>query len=108
MEIEYDLWTGSLNIVKASLIRSVGQYTRRYKKVKIGITDNPERRTKNHEKSDIKWVKMVVKYQTNSVNFINQMEKILIEHHYEFVENINAGGGGPNGSPPYYLYLLLK
>ena len=37
------------------------------------------------------------------------MEKALIEHHFDFIENEVNGGGGPNGvCGPYYLYVLLK
>ena len=108
MKLEYDYWTGSINEVSESLIRSVGQYTRYYGKVKIGITNNPERRMREHQRSSIRWGKMVVKYRTSSVNFINQLEKLLINYHWDYIKNEIGGGGGPNGKEPYYLYLLLK
>ncbi len=104
-----DYWTGSLNIVKESLIRSVGQYTRHYSKVKVGITNNPEARTSKHKKNPEKWNTMVVKYRTSSANFVNQLEKIIIDHHWDYIKNEVGGGGGPNAEEgPYYLYVLLK
>ncbi|MCG8573371.1 MAG: GIY-YIG nuclease family protein [Flavobacteriales bacterium] len=108
MDLEYDYWTGSLNDVKASLKRSVAQYIRNHKKVKIGITNNPERRKNQHAGSDEKWDKMIVKYQTFSINFIDQLEKLLIDEYWDYIQNEIGGGGGPKGDPPYYLYVLLK
>jgi hypothetical protein len=109
MEIEYNYWTGNFNDVKTSLIRSVAQYNVHYSKIKIGITNDPPRRLIEHEKTKLGWKKMIIKYHTSSVNYINEMEKIIIAHHWDIVENEVNGGGGPNGkTPPYYLYVLLK
>ena len=47
--------------------------------------------------------------EISSVNSINEMEKIIIDHHWEIITNEVSGGGGPNGkTPPYYLYILIK
>lgn len=108
MDLEYDYWTGSNNEVIESLIRSVGQYTRHYKSVKIGITHNPDRRSNEHARSTMRWKKMVVKYKTSSINFIKKTEQILIEYHWDFIKNEVGGGGGAEGEGPYYLYVLLK
>ncbi len=108
MELEFDYWTGNFSDVKRFLIRSISQYTRYHNNVKIGITCAPNRRKSQHKKGDSNWSKMVVKYQTSSVNYINEMEKILIEYNWEFIENEAKGGGGRNGNPPYYLYVLLR
>ena len=109
MEVIYKGWTGPLNIVREPLIRSIGQYTRHYSKVKVGITSDPERRSRDHQRSTQRWNTMVVKYKTSSVNFINQLEKIIIDHHWDYIENEIGGGGGPNAKHgPYYLYVLLK
>lgn len=108
MDLEHDYWKGSFTDVKDCLIRSISQYTRYYSVVKIGITCNPKTRMNQHQRSNPKWRKMVVKYETTSVKFINEMEKILINYHREFVINQVNGGGGRNGNPPYYLYVLLE
>jgi len=108
MDLQYDYWTGSIAVVKESLIRSVGQYTRYFERIKIGITNNPERRLGEHRRSRAGWNKMVVKYRTTSVTFINQMERVLIDHHWDYIQNEARGGGGPDGKGPYYLYVLLK
>ncbi len=87
MELEYDYWTGSLNLALKVLTRSNGQYIRHYRKVKIGITNNPEDRAYKHSRSSIKWDFMVVKYETSSTNFIRQLERILIDHNLEYIQN---------------------
>ena len=109
MELKHDYWRGNFNDVKISLIKSIAQYIRRYSTVKIGITSNPQARKNKHNASNIEWKKMIIKYETSSVNYINQMEKILIDHHWDYIANEKGGGGGPNAETgPYYLYVLLK
>lgn len=108
MILQEDYWTGNINDVIESLNRSIAQYIRNNNKVKIGITCDPQRRSKEHSKSNEKWERMIVKYKTTSVNYINLIEKVLIENHWNFISNEVSGGGGPNGNPPYYLYVLLK
>lgn len=108
MELHFDYWKGGFSNIRDCLIRSISQYTRHYKVVKIGITCNPKRRMNQHQRNNSKWLKMVVKYETTSVRFINDMERILIDYHWEFIVNEAKGGGGRNGNPPYYLYVLLE
>lgn len=107
MELIIDYWTGNFEECKKSLIRSAGQYLRNYD-LKVGITNDPGRRKKQYEFSGEKWKYMIVKYHTSSLNYINQMEKIVIDKHWEVNQNKIAGGGGPNGVGPYYLYFVLK
>jgi len=107
MKLEYNFWTGHIESVETSLKKSVAAYIRLGYSVKIGITNHPERRASQHSK-DAKWIKMVVKYKTNSISYINTMERILIDHHWFNIENEIGGGGGPNGKKgPYFLYVLL-
>ncbi|POS02437.1 hypothetical protein Q361_104159 [Flavobacterium croceum DSM 17960] len=109
MELKYNYWIGSFKNVDSVLKKSISQYTRNYSKVKIGITNKPERRKVQHSKSNLSWEKMVVLYQTKSINFINKMEKNHITYQKLYVINQRNGGGGPNGKiGPYYLYVLLK
>jgi hypothetical protein len=107
MTLEDDYWTGHLSEVEASLKRSIRAYLSFGYKVKIGITNDPNRRANEHSKN-IGWKRMVVKYRTSSNYYINNMERILIDHHWIYIENEVRGGGGRNAIVgPYYLYVLL-
>lgn len=66
------------------------------------------RRKREHQRSSKKWERMVVKYKTCSVNSINRIETIFVDHHWEYLQNEVGGGGGPNGNAPYFLYVLLR
>jgi hypothetical protein len=107
MQVNYSYWTGHLTNVETSLKKSVGAYIRLGYAVKIGITNNTERRASQHSKI-FNWERMVVKYKTNSIYNVNKLERILIDHHWYNIENEVRGGGGPNGKTgPYFLYLLV-
>ena len=108
MQLKYDYWTGHFEEVKGSLIRNISQYSINNTEIKIGITNDPERRIKEHQNNNLGWKKMIVKYQTNSVNYINIMEELLINYHWEYLSNIRGGGGESKAKPPYYLYILIK
>lgn len=109
MELIYDYWKGKPSEVNTSLKRSISQYTRYYSNVKIGITCRPKDRLRQHNKMNLDWEKMIIKYETSSINFINKIEKDHIDYQWEFVTNLRAGGGGPNGKTgPFFLYVLLK
>ena len=109
MELIYDYWKGKPSEVKTSLKRSISQYTRHYSKIKIGITCRPKDRLRQHHKMNLKWEKMIIKYETTSVNFINKIEKEHIDYQWEYITNQRTGGGGPNGKKgPFFLYVLLK
>lgn len=109
MKLIKDYWRGKPSEVNTSLKRSISQYTRHHKKIKIGITCRPNERMKEHDKMNLGWEKMIIKYETSSINFINKIEKDHIDYQWDFITNMAKGGGGPNGGKgPYYLYVLLK
>lgn len=109
MELKYNHWKGSFEAVDEVLRKCISQYTRNHSKVKIGITNKPERRIKQHSKSNLNWEKMIVIYETSSVSFVNKMEKKHISYQMLYVTNQRNGGGGRDGKTgPYYLYVLLK
>lgn len=107
MVLEYDYWTSTDTKVLESINRSVGQYIRRYTKVKVGMCCNPEQTKKEHCKFNLDWDWMIVKYKTTSVNFITDLKETLKDNNRDCIENIRRGKAlGINGN--YYLYVLLK
>ena len=87
------------------IARSIGQYGRRYKAIKIGITSNPERRKAEHSKDG--WKQMVVKYKTSSVRNANAIEKLFIDQRRELINEWPGFSDMPSPGP-YFVYLLLK
>ena len=81
-EIEYSgsYYSGFPNNVIPLLKISISLFLRNYKRVKIGITSDPERRWKEHLRQDAEsWDRMVVKYRTKSVKNANFIEKFFID-----------------------------
>ena len=91
----------------ATLVRSVAQYKWRSASIKIGITSNPERRAREYDGWE--YDEMVVLYKTSRYsndNFVRELERELVDKHWEDCDNSIGGGGGPLGKPPYYLYIV--
>lgn len=101
--------TGFPSNVVESLNRSIGQYKRNYNHLKVGITGRPpEERLREHLRTNT-WSRMIILYQTSSINFANTMEQWLVDNHWDDLVNQRRGGGSelsPNGNN--YVYLLLK
>jgi len=87
--------------------RSIGQYKRYYKYVKIGITVDYRVRASQHERRDkrYKWDRMIVMYKTSSEKHANWIEGTY-QDQKDFV---NEWYGWSHMSPTgeYYVYLLL-
>jgi hypothetical protein len=106
-EVEYSYYEGKLSDVDPILTRSIAQYKRYYSHIKIGITNNPEKRFSQHLRN-IEWERMVVKYHTRSINRIRKIEYILVDKFWDYNENQVAGGNMPETTKDYYLYILLR
>ena len=109
MEVEYRYFLGQPSCVIPSLIRSVGQYHRNYRYVKIGITSDPERRFREHLGKEKKycWERMVVKYCTTSIRNANLIEDYFINND-ERMRNIWTGKSHMTQEvESYYAYILL-
>lgn len=105
MELKHDYWTGQFEEIIGSFIKSISHYSINHNGIQIGITNNPERRRQEHIASKKGWKKMVVKYETTSINYINVMEEILTNYHWEYVNNEKRSA---TITEPYYLYILIK
>lgn len=91
--IIYNLITGHPNQAIPSLNKSIGQYKRHHKYLKIGITgQTPDERYLQHKK-DMNWDSMIVIYESTSENYCNIIEAFLVDNHYEFLVNTRSGWG---------------
>ena len=74
--------------------------------MKIGITNNPERKTKEHDKNG-SWKRMFVKFYTTSEKNVSEVVNTIAAHHWDRVENEISGEGGPKGCALYCLFVLV-
>lgn len=102
------LVSGHPSAVVDEIIRLVSGLTRgdSFSRFKIGRTSDPEGR---FAKKDYNiYDEMVVVYRTDSVDNVDLMEALLVEHNEEWADNEVAGGGGPLGDAPYFVYVVRK
>ena len=107
--VVYNLITGHPNQIIPSLNKSIGQYKRNHRFLKIGITgQTPIDRFLQH-KNDLNWDSMIVIYESTSENYCNLIEEFLVEYHFEFLVNSRSGGGSKlREKGKNYVYVLLK
>lgn len=107
--------TGHTRDVMTGLRQALAAYAQRNDFLKIGRTNDPARRWKEHlaerRREDDKWDRMVVIYATSSLHSAALVEKELIRHaraaKYR-AELWNEASGSDNGRPgTNYLYLLV-
>lgn len=108
MELKHDHWQGHFEDILATFIRSISQYSINHNGIKIGITNDLERQLKEHKSSNKDWKRMLVKYETNSINYINIIEEKLSNYHWEYTSNIRHDANDGQKNPPYYLYIIIK
>jgi predicted GIY-YIG superfamily endonuclease len=76
--------TGHFSHVRDGLIRAIGQYARHYDYLKVGRTNDPWRRWREHQserrRAGDRWEKMVVIYASSSSRYIALAEQELIGH----------------------------
>lgn len=87
---------------------SISLYLRNYRNVKIGITNDPDRRFYQHctRNPEMRWERMVVKYTTSSISNANAVEKYFINNRPELT-NEWTGYSNMSENGPYYVYILL-
>lgn len=114
----FNLPLGDRWLMRDSLFRTLGQYTRHAHHVKVGITNNPYRRWYEHSIDG--WEKMVVVYRSpcrtdeTRLQDVREIERELIEHVRRrstsefYYYNIRDGGDGPPATGDQYVYVLLS
>ena len=105
--VVYYYFTGGRQYIVSHVLKVISANTRedRVRWFKIGITNNPESRFRHYAKD---YDKMIVVYRSSSLNNVSELERELIEHNREIADNVIGGGGGNYGSPPYFLYVVIK
>jgi hypothetical protein len=108
MSVYDDSVRGRPEYVLPLVRRKLSAYTRvdKVSSFKIGITNNPLRRFRQVYAG--LYNKMVVLYCSPSINSVSIVEYELIDHNWEFADNVIAGGGGRIGTPPYFLYVVTR
>lgn len=104
-DVEYSMYTGWPNTVERFLRITIGIFRIRYRRVKIGITNNPDRRFYEHQCRD-GWERMIVKYETTSVKHANEIEKYFINR-CEWLENTSTAWSNMGAGDRFYVYILL-
>lgn len=106
--LEYYYETGWPDNIIETLNRSMGQYQRYYKYVKVGITSDPERRFGEHKRNrTYDWERMIVVYATKSVKHANIVEDWFIANREDLLVNKYKGKSNMCDSVYYYAYFLL-
>lgn len=103
--VEYSWYTGWPHEIIRYISITIGLFRTKYKRVKIGITNNPERRFYEHQRRD-GWERMIVKYETSSIKHANEIEKYFINRH-DWLENSWAGWSNMGCGSKFYVYILL-
>jgi hypothetical protein len=119
-EVYDEIITGHYSTVKDKVADKVSGYINSSsQKIKIGITNRPCERFKEHnydnsngygsqKDTDIVWSKMVVVYESSTVDSTRKMESFLIDYFSSDVANSIGGGGGGIGFGKQYVYVLVK
>lgn len=108
MEVLYKHYTGQPN--KLDLHIKASRLTRHdyYNGYKIGITNNPKRRSKEYELHATRYTEMLLIYKTSSIFYAKSVEKKLTEYLAGYCDNKIMGGGGNYGAAPYYVYIARE
>ena len=118
-EVYDEIITGHYSNVKDKVAKIVEKYLNKGYRVKVGITNRPCNRFKEHnydnlhgygskKDSNNMWSKMIVIYASSTAEYTRKMESYLIDKFRNRVENSIGGGGGGIGSGMQYVYILLK
>ncbi len=106
--VEFDIFSGHFEQLEKYLNRALGQYKQNYTKIKIGITGNePQLRFEQHL-NEYDWNRMIVKYITESIKKLIQIQSKLIEKYEDlFINDFGKTGDYKINPDNFYLYFLL-
>ena len=113
LEVRWDkMAEGHFNQWEESLRRALGQYIRRYKPVYVGMTVNPERRAKEHDRRGLSeehgWSSLIVIWRTTSYRDAQKAERILVDWAGEDSVNLIRGGAGlKRDAKQHFIYVVV-
>ena len=108
---DIDPFTGGWHEAQPSVRRSISGLIRQASRVWIGIASNGDdgcRTRWNRKYKGLGMRHMAAVYRTSSEGFRRSMEADLIDFYEDFVENCVGGGGGPDGTAPFTVYVVWK
>ena len=105
--------TGGWSVALPDVRYNLRRYTEKAKRgdIWVGIASDGERGCEarwNDKYKPLGMNHMVILYTTLSDSFRKETEKSLVELIGGDLANVNNGGGGPTGSPPYVVYCAWK
>ena len=101
-------YTGGWSAESSKVKRRISQLIGTPKGAWIGITSNGKKgcRARWNDKYKGKGMKhMAAVYMTTSESFRRDLEIELIKFFKDWVDNLDPGGGGPDGTPPFMVYV---
>jgi hypothetical protein len=100
--------TGRLNAGTAASVRHlINQVLDSFTSCKIGKTGNYESRAAKYKSDGFK--NMVLVYESSSIKYVEEFEKLFIKEFYNRVKNIHMGSAGiMSYSGTYHLYVVGK
>lgn len=120
MSLEWNYTTGDFGAVRASINRALGQYIVRADAIKVGRTNSPERRYREHQRSrqqagEKPWARMIVLHESSTFPEIVKAEGMAIDWLRSRVQGnakvdwlVNRRGGDFVATgEEHFVYLLL-
>ena len=94
---------------RASLKRRISGHASGARRFKVGITNNPEARAKKQDYVNT-YDELIPLFRSRSINTVRNIEADLVDFYEDRYDNDNkiGGGGGGVGSPPYYVYVVMR
>ena len=103
--------SGHVHEIRPALQKLLDQYAAQRSLLYVGVSNDPERRYREHQSwwaPNDRWDRMVVLYQTSSLNYALQAESQLIHYMQQQGYDYENRHIPPLSLPPFWLYFLLE
>jgi hypothetical protein len=106
---DIDPFAGGWRLCASSVRRSISQLTSKQQRgMWVGIASNDVDGVRGRWNDKYKargMERVAIVYKTSSDRFRKVMERDLTEYYGDRLDNVNKGGGGRSGTPPYVVYV---